>query len=114
MSARVVPPPPPTRPPSPWAHPQDAEKLKSALHLTVTKASKSAIAAVEAAGGSVVTQYDSQLSLRATLKPEKFSIIPKRPAPPPKAMPYYLEDENRGYLSQQVQLAAAKQRLPKE
>ena len=90
---------------------QDAQLLTSAVHVVVTKASKSAIAAVESLGGSVVSQYDTQLSLRATLKPEKFDVLPKRPSPPPKAIPYYLDDENRGYLSSKVQLEEAKRRL---
>ncbi len=91
--------------------PQDAVELTSPVHIVVTKASKSAIAAVEALGGSVVCQYDTQLTLRAALKPEKFEVLPKRPSPPPKAMPYYLDDENRGYLSSKVQLEQAKRRL---
>ena len=90
---------------------QFSETLKAPIHLTVTKASKSAISAVEALGGTVVCQYDTALSLRATLKPEKFDVLPKRPSPPPKAMPYYLDDDNRGYLSHHVQLTAAQKRL---
>ncbi len=85
--------------------------MTTPVRLEVTKASKRAIEIVEAAGGSVVSQYDSRLSLRATLLPDKFDILPKRPAPPPKAMPYYLDSDNRGYLSQHVQLEQARKRL---
>ncbi len=84
--------------------PQDADHLTSAVHLEVTEASQAAIAAIEAKGGSVVTVYNSALSLRALLKPEKFAVVPKTPAPPPKAMSYYISDANRGYLSRLVQL----------
>ena len=86
---------------------QDASVLTSKLRIEVTEASESAIAAVEAAGGSVVTVYNSRLSLRAMLKPEKFAVKPKTPAPPPKSLPYYTNDDKRGYLSRLVQLNAA-------
>jgi large subunit ribosomal protein L15 len=85
---------------------QDADHLTTAVRLEVTEASQAAIAAIEAKGGSVVTVYHSALSLRALLHPHKFDIVPKTPAPPPKSMPYYLSDENRGYLSRLVQLKA--------
>jgi large subunit ribosomal protein L15 len=74
------------------------------VSLEVTEASISAIEAVERLGGSVVTVYNSKLSLRALLKPHKFAVLPKTPVPPPKSMPYYTSDEKRGYLSRLVQL----------
>lgn len=41
---------------------------------------------VEAAGGHVKKGYYNRLALRALLKPEKFDIIPKRAAPPPRLL----------------------------
>lgn len=72
------------------------------LHLLVTQASQGAIAEIDAAGGTVITRYYSPLALRALLKPEKFTTIPKSPLPPPKKIGYYTSDENRGYLSRLV------------
>ena len=79
-----------------------------ALNLEVSKASKSAIEAVEAAGGTITTVYHNKLALRAEIKPESFAKkarpIPRRARPTPKLMPYYTSDENRGEFSQLVQL----------
>eukprot|EP00924_Labyrinthula_sp_SR-Ha-C_P003081 maker-scaffold_50-snap-gene-1.2-mRNA-1 protein AED:0.02 eAED:0.02 QI:99/1/1/1/1/1/2/32/274 len=74
------------------------------VHLEVSKASQTAIKAIESAGGSVVCKYYSPLNLRAHLKPQKFDVLPKNSRPPPKKILYYSSDENRGYLSQKVQL----------
>jgi large subunit ribosomal protein L15 len=82
---------------------EGGEHLKAALHIEVSQASQKAIAAVEAQGGTVVCEHFNRLALRALLKPEKFEILPRRARPPPKLMPYYLSDENRGYLSSKVQ-----------
>ena len=68
-------------------------------------ASQSAIAAVEASGGSLRTVYHGRVALRAHLKPELFAVVPKNPAPPPRLMPYYTDLKNRGYLSSDLQLA---------
>jgi len=86
-------------------------ELKTAITIEVSQASQSAIAAVEAAGGSVVTVYHSPLALRALVKPEKFDLLPRNPRPPPKLMQYYTNDDNRGYLSQRVQLDMARKAL---
>ena len=78
-------------------------RLTTAMHLEVNRASKSAIAAVEAAGGSIVTRWMSPLYLRAVIHPEKFAVMPRPPLPKPKLMPYYTDSERRGYLSPLVQ-----------
>ena len=75
--------------------------------IEVTRASKQAIEKVERAGGSVVTAWYNRLGLRALLKPEKFAVLPRRAAPPPKYQPYYTSYEWRGYLSPEVQRRAA-------
>jgi large subunit ribosomal protein L15 len=78
--------------------------LKQPLDLHVSRASSSAIAAVEAAGGSVTSVHYNQLALRALLRPQKFEVIPKRARPPPKWQPYYTNMKNRGYLNPGVQM----------
>lgn len=77
----------------------------------MSRASASAIAAVEAAGGRVVTRYLTPLGVRATLKPDRFASPLRTPAPPPREMRYYLQAKNRGYLSVEVQVAEVRRRL---
>ncbi|CAM9661789.1 unnamed protein product, partial [Choristocarpus tenellus] len=72
------------------------------IHLEVSRASTSAIAAVEAAGGTVTCVHFNTLALRSLLKPEKFVILPRRARPPPRLMPYFLDNGKRGYLSPEV------------
>lgn len=55
-------------------------ELKVALTLEVSRASKSAIAAVEKAGGSV-----KELVVRAVAEPKKPAVEPEKPAVEPKA-----------------------------
>lgn len=71
------------------------------VNIEVTRASKSAIDAVERAGGSITCVYHNRLALRAHLKPEKFEgrPLPRRARPPPRLMPYYMDPENRGEFS---------------
>jgi large subunit ribosomal protein L15 len=71
--------------------------------LEVAKASKSAIEAVEKAGGTVTCVHFNQLALRALMKPHRFELLPRRARPPPKLMDYYLDGSVRGYLSPEVQ-----------
>lgn len=82
------------------------ELLRAPVHLEVMGASREAIAAVEARGGAVTARYYNRLGLRALLKPDKFEAkgVPKRAAPPPKLMPFYLDPERRGYLAPEMQL----------
>ena len=66
----------------------------------------------------LVSQRDSPqlrccrlLLLRVLLKPEKFEgELPRRARPPPKLMPYYVDYENRGEFSPQMQLQELQQR----
>jgi len=59
------------------------------VSLEVSRASASARAAIEAAGGTLTTVHYNRLSLRALLKPHKFMAVPgvppllPRPARPP-------------------------------
>jgi len=82
------------------------EDFKHPVNLEVSRASQSAIAAIEAAGGRVTTVYYNRLGLRSHLMPHKFEQMPRLARPPPEIMPYYTAFENRGYLSPEMQLAA--------
>lgn len=73
----------------------------------MSQASKSAIAAVEAAGGSITSVYHNRLALRALLKPHKFELIPQFARPNPKKASYYTNYEKRGYLSAEMQAKKA-------
>lgn len=85
---------------------------KNGTHLTtpvtieVTRASKSAIEAVERTGGTVVCGWYNRINLKVLLKPHKFHPlrIPRRARPPVKKMPFYTSYDNRGYLSPEMQL----------
>ena len=86
--------------------------VKDAINVEVARASKSAIEAIESVGGSVTCVYHNRVALRAHLKPECFpTVMPKHARPPPQLMPYYLDYENRGYLSPQLQLRKQLEKL---
>ena len=105
------------------------EKLSTPFKLEISRASETAIDAVEAIGGEVTTVHYNRLALRALLKPHKFAlgsaedgsydldevlpnpnnsktprVLPKFARPPPKWQPYYTNWKNRGYLSVQAQM----------
>lgn len=54
---------------------EDAVNLKQPIHLVVSRASASAIAAVEAAGGSVATRYYTRAAIRHILRMEMHPFI---------------------------------------
>ena len=83
---------------------QPLAALSTPIHIEVSAASAAAIAAVEAAGGSIKSVYYTPLALRSLLKPHKFDLPIMAPRPPPRKMRYFTSDENRGYLSRVVQL----------
>lgn len=86
------------------------ERLRQPLQIKVSRASKSAINAIETAGGTVTTIHYNRLALRALLRPEKFingegpTQFPRQARPPPKLQPYYTNWKNRGYLNPAVQM----------
>lgn len=90
---------------------QGAESFKSKVNVVVSQASKGAIKAIEAAGGSIMSVYMTDLAVRAVLKPHKFDIPIRSPLPPPRLKRYYLKQHTRGYLNPEVQLAEVKRRL---
>jgi len=79
------------------------ERFRSQINIEISRASQSAIAAIEAAGGNITTVHYNKLALRALLKPQKFKLLPRMASPPPKLMPYYTSHDNRGYLSPEIQ-----------
>ena len=79
-------------------------EMTSPVHIEVSRASASAIKAVEGAGGTVTCAHYNRLALRALLKPHKFGQLPRRARPPPRLMRYYVSDEKRGEYSPLVQL----------
>ena len=104
------------------------ERLTTPFKIEISRASESAIDAVEAIGGEVTTVHYNKLALRALLAPHKFGggnfsatgddkdndiasrsrsrkrTTPKFARPPPKWQPYYTNWKNRGYLSVQAQM----------
>lgn len=78
--------------------------INQAINIEVTRTSEIARKKIESKGGLAVATWYTELGLRALFRPEKFDIIPKRPAPPNKYVDYYTSDEKRGYLSQLVQV----------
>jgi len=108
-------------------HQQNADALRSPIHIIVSRASAAAIAAVEAAGGTVQTRYYTHDSIRRVLRGENHpiqSLLSPLPSTPtiasfiqtakayPKRLPdatsrkdveYYRDPAHRGYLSYQLQ-----------
>jgi len=80
------------------------KELRTPIHLEVSRASEGAIAAVEAAGGTVTTVHFNRLALRALTKPLKFELFPRRARPQPSAMGYYLDNSKAGYMSPEIQI----------
>jgi tRNA U38,U39,U40 pseudouridine synthase TruA len=70
------------------------------LKIEVSKASKSAIAAVEKLGGSVTTVYHTRTGLQQLLNPSPSAIqYVYEPPVLAKDVEYYSNQHNRGYLS---------------
>ncbi|KAL8842097.1 MAG: hypothetical protein Q9176_002789 [Flavoplaca citrina] len=101
-----------------------SEKLTSPLHVIASRASASAIAAIEAAGGSVTTRYytpasidriikgrtnpihsmQSQISLPVEVPQEQKEYPIRLPDPTGrKDIEYYRDPAHRGYLSHQLE-----------
>lgn len=87
-----------------------ANHLESPVNLVVSRASQTAIAAIEGKGGSVECRYYTPLSLRALVKPHKFvgKILPRTADPiAKKDLVWYASPRNRGYLAKRAALAKA-------
>lgn len=77
------------------------------LQITVSRASASAIAAIEALGGSLVARYENRLTLRALVNPDSFTArglkVPGKADPiARKDLVYYGDEKKRGYLAIQA------------
>ena len=85
--------------------------FQAKVDIEVSKASKTAIKAIERQGGKITCAYYNKLGLRLLLKPEKFEgkRIPRRARPNTKLMEYYTSVENRGYLADPDELEKARQ-----
>ena len=81
------------------------------IDIEVSRASKTAIAAIERQGGKIACAHYNRLGLRVLLKPEKFEgqPIPRRARPPNDLMEYYVDPTNRGYLADPVELEKARE-----
>ncbi|EDO44563.1 predicted protein [Nematostella vectensis] len=94
------------------------EWFQAKVDIEVSKASKTAIEAIERQGGKITCAHYNKLGLRVLLKPEKFEgkPIPRRAHPPSKLLPYYSSVEHRGYLAdaEQVEKARLESRKSKE
>ncbi|KAI0085411.1 ribosomal protein L15 [Irpex rosettiformis] len=77
-----------------------AEELKTPIHITPARASKSAIQAVEKLGGTVFCKYYNDLALRDCLK-GRTDRTEAAPARQPDIL-WYTDWNNRGYLSPQA------------
>ncbi|CAO3565076.1 unnamed protein product [Mortierella alpina] len=73
--------------------------FKTPINIEVSRASKSAIKAIEACGGKITSVYYNELGLRALTKPEKFEELPRFARPMKKKdIAFYSSEANRGYL----------------
>ncbi|WFD20268.1 YmL10 [Malassezia caprae] len=81
-----------------------SEHLRTPVHVVVSRASRSAIEAIEKAGGSIVCRYYNALSLRALVKPHKW-LAKNEPLPhfadpvSHRDLLWYSSINNRGYLA---------------
>ena len=90
------------------------DRMRSPITIKVSRASAAAIASVEEAGGEITTVHYNKLALRALLRPHKFDLIPRQARPPPRLMEYYIDWNNRGYLSPQSEMRRVLKRKSEE
>ncbi|PWN37533.1 ribosomal protein L15 [Meira miltonrushii] len=80
-------------------------KVRTPIHLIVSRSSSTAINIVEAAGGSIVCKYYTPTTLQALIKPHKYlDRLPPRDAVPinKRELLYYASKARRGYLADRV------------
>ncbi|KDQ60568.1 hypothetical protein JAAARDRAFT_31535 [Jaapia argillacea MUCL 33604] len=77
-----------------------AEHLKTPIHINPSRASKSAVKAIEKLGGSVFCRYLNPLALRDNIKgrTDRLDAAPIRR----KDIEWYTKWQNRGYLSEKA------------
>ncbi|PWN44480.1 ribosomal protein L15 [Ceraceosorus guamensis] len=79
-----------------------ADFVSTPVNIVISKATPTAIAAIEKAGGSIMTRYYTQRTLQSLIHSERYADRP----PPAHARPthkddllYYSDPKNRGFLS---------------
>jgi large subunit ribosomal protein L15 len=90
------------------------DRVRTPMTIKVSRASAAAIFSVEEAGGEITTVHYNKLALRVLLRPQKFDIIPRQARPPPRLMEYYIDWNNRGYLSPQSEMRRVLKRKSQE
>lgn len=91
---------------------QGSEHFTAKVAIEVTQTSAGAIEAVEKNGGKIRSVYYGQTYLRHLLGTRSKGVDPRRPSPknprpPLKRIGYWLDWNNRGYLSTEAQLEDA-------
>ncbi|KXS21189.1 ribosomal protein L15 [Gonapodya prolifera JEL478] len=80
-----------------------ASKLTTPIHLTVTRASRTAVARIEALGGSVTTEYLNKVGLDALKRPQRWAVSPRSKMPrEERDVAYYTDPSRRGNLVVEV------------
>jgi len=74
--------------------------FKARINITVSRASRSAIAAIEARGGKVTTRFFNREGVLQTTYPQHFPVKHRLANPTSrKDLEYYRNPDNRGYLT---------------
>ncbi|OCL05383.1 ribosomal protein L15 [Glonium stellatum] len=76
-----------------------SNQLKTPVNIIVSRASTSAIAAIEAAGGSVTTRFYTPASIKRVLRGQVDPVVSLQSTIPRKDLEYYRDLAHRGYLS---------------
>ncbi|KAK9463316.1 mitochondrial 54S ribosomal protein uL15m [Lipomyces oligophaga] len=77
-----------------------SEKLTVPINITVSAASRNAVARVRELGGTVTSKYYNKLTLRAHLHPERFERVPLDADPVKKRNVFYYKNPDvGGYLT---------------
>lgn len=94
---------------------EGADDFTHKIDIEVQYASRTAISAVERAGGRIRVAYYDSSTLQAAMDPRAWfksgKPVPARKAPPPSLLEYYSDASNRGYLAKSAELAEARKRL---
>lgn len=78
---------------------QRKQVFKTPIEITVSRASREAIKAVEGAGGKIMTRFFNKNSIRAVVHPERYPNVRLANPTARKDIEYYRDPEHRGYLA---------------
>lgn len=82
---------------------QNSDRLKTPITITVSRASRSAIARIEELGGKITTRFFTRESIKSITYPHLFPFGYRLPnATSRKDMEYYRDPANRGYMAGEV------------